>query len=59
MHAEQLVRAVAEKVFRLRVHEDDSGFAIRDEYSLGRGIEHRSGRSITERRSSLRHNSFR
>ena len=58
MQAEQLVRTITEKFFRLRVHMDDLAFAIHDEYAFGRGIEHRSGRSITERRSSLRHNSF-
>jgi len=58
MQADQLVRAVAEKLFALRVHVNDLALTIRDEYSFRRGVEYGSGRSITERRSSLRHDSF-
>jgi hypothetical protein len=58
MQTKQLVRSIAEQFFCLRVHVNDLPLVIRDEYSFRRGVEHGSGRSITERRSSLRHDSF-
>jgi len=58
MQAKQLVRSIAEEFFRLRVHVNDLTLVIRDEYSFRRGVKNGSGRSITERRSSLRHDSF-
>src|SRR5207247_8192014 len=59
LQVEESVRTIAEELFRLRVHANDLTLAIHNEDSFRRGVEHGSGRSITERGSFLRHDSFR
>jgi len=58
VNAEQLIVAVAQKFFGLRVHQDDQAAAVDDQNGFRSGHEQGSGHSITEGKTVLSHSSF-